>query len=295
MFPLETFWGMAILMFFKVLAQTSVFHILTVAWAVLALSGDAAADTSGDRLVLSGSSTIAPLISEISKRYERLNPKVRVDVQTGGSSRGIADARRGLAQIGMASRSLTAKEGDLVSYTIAWDGIACVVHKANPVTDVTKDQFRKILSGEITDWQKLGGTPGPVIVVGRAEGRSELEIVVDYLKIDYRDIKSHMIVGENAHVVKTIAGNRSAISYMSIGHALTEASLGTAIKVLALNGVAPTSANVSAQKFPLSRPLNLVTRKDQIGKLAFDFVNFAQSGQVHGIIKGQSFIPIFNR
>ena len=47
------------------------------------------------KLVLTGSSTVAPLASEIGKGFESENPGVRVDVQTGGSSRGIADARQG--------------------------------------------------------------------------------------------------------------------------------------------------------------------------------------------------------
>lgn len=37
------------------------------------------------KLALTGSSTIAPLAAEIGKRFEKLNPGVRVDVQSGGS------------------------------------------------------------------------------------------------------------------------------------------------------------------------------------------------------------------
>jgi phosphate transport system substrate-binding protein len=58
------------------------------------------------KLVITGSTTVAPLAAEIGKRFESEHPAVRVDVQTGGSSRGIADARTGVADIGMASRSL---------------------------------------------------------------------------------------------------------------------------------------------------------------------------------------------
>ena len=62
------------------------------------------------RLTLSGSSTLAPLASEIAKLLESKNPGLRVDVQTGGSSRGIADVKRGLADLGMSSRDLYEKE-----------------------------------------------------------------------------------------------------------------------------------------------------------------------------------------
>ena len=65
------------------------------ALALMALSTSSfAADT---KLVLTGSSTIAPLALEIGRRFESLNPGVRIAVQSGGSSRGISDARSGLA------------------------------------------------------------------------------------------------------------------------------------------------------------------------------------------------------
>ena len=80
--------------------------------------GSPAGDLRG-RLVLTGSSTIAPLMSEIGKRFEMIHPDVRIDVQMGGSSRGVADARQGLADIGMVSRSLNDDESDLHGSLIA--------------------------------------------------------------------------------------------------------------------------------------------------------------------------------
>ncbi|MEB3354066.1 MAG: substrate-binding domain-containing protein [Cyanobacteriota bacterium] len=84
-----------------------------------AVAGCSAA--SGTKLSLSGSSTVAPLAAEIAKRYEASHPGTRVDVQTGGSSRGIADARSGMAQIGLVSRALKPEEADLQATTIAID------------------------------------------------------------------------------------------------------------------------------------------------------------------------------
>ena len=81
------------------------------------------------KLMVTGSSTVAPLVSEIAKRFEQLHPDVRVDVQTGGSGKGIADARIGVADIGMASRALKDEESDLVAHKIAADGVGLIVHQ----------------------------------------------------------------------------------------------------------------------------------------------------------------------
>ncbi|PIP93414.1 MAG: ABC transporter substrate-binding protein, partial [Bdellovibrio sp. CG22_combo_CG10-13_8_21_14_all_39_27] len=50
---------------------------------------------AGEKVIITGSSTIAPVISDLAKIYEGKHSKVRIDVQTGGSSRGILDARKG--------------------------------------------------------------------------------------------------------------------------------------------------------------------------------------------------------
>ncbi len=58
-----------------------------------------------DKLVITGSSTIAPLMAELAERFEA-QTGIQVDVQSGGSGRGISDVRQGLADFGMVSRAL---------------------------------------------------------------------------------------------------------------------------------------------------------------------------------------------
>ncbi len=81
-----------------------------------------------ERIAITGSSTVAPLVAEMARAFEAQHPAARIDVQTGGSSRGITDARTGRAAIGMASRALRADgEDDLTALVIAYDGIAYIV------------------------------------------------------------------------------------------------------------------------------------------------------------------------
>lgn len=91
-----------------------------LAWLTLGFS--VSAQATNDRLLITGSSSVAPLAAEVAKRFEQQNKGVRIDVQSGGSSRGIADARNGLADIGMVSRALKSDETDLQAHTVALDG-----------------------------------------------------------------------------------------------------------------------------------------------------------------------------
>ncbi|MGF1936900.1 MAG: phosphate ABC transporter substrate-binding protein [Nostoc sp. ChiQUE02] len=243
------------------------------------------------KLVLTGSSTVAPLAAEIGKRFESEHPDVRVDVQTGGSSRGIADARTGVANIGMASRSLKEEEKDLQAFAIARDGIGIILHKENSIKSLSNQQVIDIYTGKINNWQQVSGKNAPITVVNKAEGRSTLELFLGYFKLKNSDIKSSVVIGDNQQGIKTVAGNPNAIGYVSIGTAEFSINNGDPIKLLPLNGVAATTENVRNGKFPLSRPLNLVTKTQPPG-LERAFIEFAQSPQVHEIVKKQDFVPV---
>ncbi|MBD2493728.1 phosphate ABC transporter substrate-binding protein [Nostoc sp. FACHB-280] len=243
------------------------------------------------KLVLTGSSTVAPLAAEIGKRFESEHPDVRIDVQTGGSSRGIADARTGVANIGMASRSLKEEEKDLQAFAIARDGVGIILHKDNPVTSLSNQQVSDIYTGKINNWQQVNGKNAPITVVNKAEGRSTLELFLSYFQLKNNDVKASVVIGDNQQGIKTVAGNPNAIGYVSIGTAEFIINNGVTIKLLPLNGIAATTENVQNGTFPLSRPLNLVTKTQPQG-LDKAFIEFAQSPQVHDIVKNQDFVPI---
>jgi phosphate transport system substrate-binding protein len=246
---------------------------------------------SGERLVLTGSSTVAPLAEEIGKRFESLHPGARVDVQTGGSSRGVHDAREGLADIGMVSRALKGSEQDLHAYTIAYDGIAMILHKSNPVKTLTTQQIVDIYTGKIRDWSEVGPGKGTIVVENKAEGRSTLELFLEHFKLNARDIRADMIVGDNSQAVKVVAGNPMAVGYVSVGAAVYEASNGTPIKPLPMDGVQPTVEAVAARKFPIMRELNLVLKRPPTG-LVMEFLTFAQSEKVNDLISDLFFVPV---
>ena len=248
-------------------------------------------NTLQGKLVLTGSSTVAPLASEIAKRYEAEHPQVRIDVQTGGSSRGIADARQKVADIGMVSRSLKDNEKDLQAFTIAKDGVSVIVNSDNPVKSLTDKQIVDIYTDKINNWKQVGGKDAPITVVNKAEGRSTLELFAGHFKLKTKDIKADVVIGDNEQGIKTVAGNPNAIGYVSIGSGEYAATNKTPVKLLPVEGVAASIANVSNGTFPISRPLNLVTKEPPTG-LTKDFIDFARSKGVQDIIQEQYFVPV---
>ena len=243
------------------------------------------------RLVITGSSTVAPLALEIAKRFEQQNPGVRIDVQTGGSSRGVADARSGAANIGMASRNLKESEQDLTAYTIARDGIGIIIHSDNKIAALSEQQIEEIFTGKISNWKDLGGADKRITVVNKAEGRSTLELFLAHFGLKNSQIKAQVIIGDNQQGIKTVSGNPYSIGYVSIGTAEFEAANGTPIKLLPMASIPASVDNVRNGTFPLARPLNLLTKGKAKG-LAKQFIDFAQSTQVNDLIEAQFFVPL---
>jgi len=251
-------------------------------------------DDDTKKIIITGSSTIAPLINDIAQRYENLHPDIRVDVQTGGSSRGVNDTRKQLANLGMVSRPLKPNEHDIQAHTIAWDGITIILHKDNPITQLSRQQIIDIYTGKINNWRELGGDKLDIVVVNKSAGHSTLGLFLAYFQLKNSEIHADIIIGDNQQGLKTVAGNPQAIAYVSIGSAAFEVNHGAAIQLLPIEGISPTLDNLKQQRFPLARPLNLITLKANDNTVADQFIRYSQSNKVHDLISGHFFIPATN-
>jgi phosphate transport system substrate-binding protein len=245
------------------------------------------------RITATGSSTISPLLLEIAKRFETQHAGVRVDIQTGGSSRGINDAILGTASIGMSSRALKAAEAEKVtSHVIARDGVVMLAHASNSVGNLTSEQIIAIYKGEATNWKAVGGADASITVINRAGGRAELEQFTEFFSVKAADLKASIVSGENAHGIKSVAADPNAIIYMSVGASERAAASGEKIKLLRWNGIDASSKTVADGTLPMNRPLILVTRPTRVDAATAAFVAYTKSAAVHDLIEQFAYVPI---
>lgn len=242
------------------------------------------------RLLITGSSTMYPLIAEIGRRFQALHPEVLIEVHSGGSGRGISDVREGKASIGMASRALSGKESNLFGFPIARDGVSIILHKDNPVKALSDAQVVGIYTGRITNWKLVGGRNAPITVVNPKKNYSSAELFTHYFKLNYDDIKAAMVVGDNPERLRAVAGNPAAVAYVSSGEAERRANSGVPIKLLPINNVMPTQRNIITGNYPISRPLNLVTTGLPSG-MAKAFIDYCLSSAVVDLIVRYDFVP----
>jgi len=113
--------------------------------------------TATGQVVVSGSTSMYPILEKLQTAYAAVNSNVTVDIQTSDSTTAVSSTVSGACDIGMVSRALEDSETSqgLSSTTIATDGIAVIVNNNNPLTGLTKDQVTSIFLGQTTNWEDL--------------------------------------------------------------------------------------------------------------------------------------------
>lgn len=114
---------------------------------------------SSGKIVVSGSSSVTPVMEKLKEAYLAKNPGVTIEIQQSDSSTGMANAIDGTCDIGMASRELKDSELEkgLTSTVIAMDGIAVIVNNDCPADGLTSQQVKDIFTGEATVWSGILG------------------------------------------------------------------------------------------------------------------------------------------
>lgn len=111
----------------------------------------------GGKVVVSGSSSVTPVMEKLKEAYVALNPDANIEIQLSDSTTGLRNVISGIAEIGMASRAIKASELEqgIKPTVIAIDGIAVIVSNDSKVKGLKAAQVKDIYSGDVTSWSKI--------------------------------------------------------------------------------------------------------------------------------------------
>lgn len=151
--------------------QNTIFSRRRVVTFVCAASVLAACGTTfaAGTVNLNGSTTVLPVMQQVSEAFMQKNPGVVVTISGTGSGNGIKALRDKMTDVAMSSRDLKDKEKkdfeahgiNPVKIPVALDAIIPVVSPKNAVASLTMEQLRDLFAGKIKNWKELGGADAP--------------------------------------------------------------------------------------------------------------------------------------
>ena len=267
---------------------------------------------------IAGSTAMQPVLRALTAEFHRQHPSALFDLRAGGSTLGEEQVARDSVEIAASTLLPNAAETGpgttpiaadrtrrLVRTPIGLDGIAIIVNPANDTPGLTVLQLRDLFSGRVLSWREInsdsahdmveGGTgqtgDDDVLLVSREDGSGTRVFFEERIMGEEGVSLTAVVMPSSADVVDFVAKHPQAIGYVSqayLAGADFEAdvdAVGGPVRVLPLEGLLPTRAAISEQRYFLIQPLYLVTKGEPTGWIR-QFVDFALSPPGQEIVDG---------
>lgn len=140
----------------------------------------------------------------------------------------------------------------------------------------------------------MSGVSGAITVISREDGSGTRGAFVELTGVEEKNDAGEKVDNTTAEaeianktdvVLTSVAGNESAIGYVSLG------ALNETVKAVQVDGVEATVENVKSGDYTLSRPFNIATKGEPTG-VAKDFINFIMSAEGQAIVEEEGYIKI---
>ena len=239
------------------------------------------------QIVVAGSTTVAPLAQALADAFMLAHPAYAVEVQSMGTGAGLSATTEGVADIGLASRTLNPDELINLAYaTFAIDGIAVAVHPDNPVHDLSFAQMQQIFLGQITSWSQVGGHDAPIFVISREDGSGARTAFEDMLGV--RDDVDYILIGIGSNgVLSSVEQIDQSIAYATVG--LVEAR---AVRALSVDGVHFSMENALEGLYPFAIGFHMAFLREGVSPATQTFLNWVMSVDGQRVVLEQEYVPV---
>ena len=249
---------------------------------------------SGQAIVIraSGSGTALPLVGMLADAYAETHDGVTFDIREGTNSGGaIKGVVAGTLDLAVANRTLSEDEAKqpLVYHPFARDAVVFAVHEPNRMLNLSTEQVRGVYGGTTTDWQELGASAGPLIVLDRDKDESMRKLVLLGIMGD-QSVEARAVVLPSAReMVDALSTTPGALGYSSL--ALLRVLRPDDVVILNLDDIAPGPDTVAAGTYPWSMTFGLVLGADAPASVT-DFVTWVQGAAGQQVIRSYEAIPL---
>lgn len=256
--------------------------------------GNTGGSTSGvtGSIVAGGSTALQPLVDAAAQQFMAKNPGAQISVQGGGSGTGLTQVLQGGFQIGnsdlFAEEKLKPEEASqLKDHKVCVVAMAAVVHPGvgAKVTNLTKQQMIDIWTGKITNWKDVGGPDVKITLVNRPAS-SGTRATFKKFALDGKEEAKGIEQEASGTVKQIVSQTPGAIGYLALSY------LDDSIKVVSLDGVAPTKENVANGTYPVWAYEHMYTKGEPSG-LTKAFLDYILSDEIQKtLVVQEGYIPI---
>lgn len=215
-----------------------------------AVSAGSIPAASEGTIAISGAWALYPMVVTWAEQYQKLYPKVRIDVAAGGAGKGMADCLAGMVDIGMISRDVNPAEVEKGAFwvSVTRDAVVPVVNGANPAltTLIFRGAKREALvglwvTGETKTWGQVAGNDvaAQVNVYTRSDACGAAETWAAYLGKKQEDLQGVGVYGDPG-LADAVKRDALGIGYNNLNYAYDGKSLkpieGLRVLPLDING-----------------------------------------------------------
>lgn len=234
-------------------------------WVLLLLTALAYAATAQAEPPLRwrGDSTTARSLAEsLAKAWQR-SGQGRMEVQPFNTISGIDEAINGQVDIAGSARPAFAKrsqESELTFTPVAWDALVMIEHSNNPVRNITLRQLYNIYWGKITNWNQLGGRNAPINLYSIASPLDGVEYSLRHLLYGSGDVNvaAPRLYLNTQQLEVAVSLDPDGLGVSTLSNVFANRKL----RMLDIEGVKPSVANLADGSYPLYTPLYFATNPD---------------------------------
>ncbi len=262
-----------------------------------------------------GSDTLNNLMTFWAEGFAKQYPNVKIQIEGKGSTTAPPALIAGAAQLGPMSRPMKASETDAfekkygykpTAIAVALDALGVYVNKDNPIKSLSIEQVDAIFSStracgakaNVNSWADLGLTgewAKPISLYGRNSASGTYGYFKEnaLCKGDYKSSVKEQ--PGSATVVEGVTNDRFGVGYSGMGYKTAGVRLLPLAPVGSTQVYEPSSDNVYAGTYPLSRYLYVYVNKapgQPLDPLVKQFLLYVLSQEGQQVVVKDGFIPL---
>lgn len=228
--------------------------------------------------------------------YESTRSEVQ-STQTSGAWAGLLKEERELIFVPEPPSTIQsqaeAKDVELMLTPVGKEAFVFFVHKDNPVNNLTVEDIQRIYTGEITNWEELGGNDEPILAFQRPEDSGSQQMLRKVMG-DKRlmDPPSEQRVAGMGGIIEETLDYENRKNAIGFSFRFSETMVkNNKIKHLKVNGVAPSIESIQKDTYPFVSPFYAVHLSNATNPNLESFLDWIKSEEGQVLVEKSGYVP----